>query len=168
MKNKTMLFIAAALLAVGLVPRYADAVDFKHLEDVGIESMWSVCVSSNAAGGKLCGGGASSQSSIGISSWTIPGWLTQYQIQTVGGAAQFNIAVSTDNQVLGDYGPTNSGAYVPSYWTSSTTWVTATTPLLIQTYGQAFNTILTLSSLDSGASVYMRLNYLAPRGKGQQ
>lgn len=167
MNKKIALIFSAAILAIGLCPLRTAAIDFKQFEDVGLESIWAVCVSSQASGGKICNSNTSSQQTVGVSSWTIPGWMTQYQIGTVGGNAQFNIQTSTDNWMVGGEYLQGTGYGGADYYTSSTVYVSSAIPLLVVTHGQAYNTIVSLTELDNGASIYMRINYLLPRSRNQ-
>lgn len=163
----TKKILLVALLALGLIPTRAAAIDWKHQEDIGIESTWAICISSNAAGGKLCGSNTSSQTSVGISSWTIPGWIIDYQVQTVGGNAQFNVQTSTDNWYLGGSALQGNDVTSFDFYTSSTIFVAPTAPCNTDVKGQIYNTKLNLTALDSGASVYIKVEYLYPRQRGQ-
>lgn len=169
MNKKIALFFTAAMLAtISLIPKRAAAIDWHYFEDIGIESIWSTCVSSQAAGAYLCGTGTSAQTSVGVSSWTIPGWITQWQIGTVGGNGQFYIQTSTDNWSLGGENMQGNGNPTSfDFYQSSTVIVSSALPYTIQAHGQIYNTKLSLVGLDNGASIYMRINYLLPRQRGQ-
>jgi hypothetical protein len=162
--RKIALLFSAAMIAVGLLPIRAAAIDWKHQEDIGIESTFAVCITSTTGKNPTyCG----TNTTVTVTSFTFTGWAIDYQVQTVGGGAQFNIKTSTDNQYDGGEYLQGSGYGAFDYLTSSTVFVAPTVPCNTDVKGEIYAPIYTLTELDGGTSVYFKIEYLMPRQRGQ-
>lgn len=136
--------LTLALITISLLKGSASAINTKFFEDYGAERQYSARVSA-------------------ISSHTVTGIMTAWSVTAVGGSADFQIKHST-TYVQSDTNP----APPPEVNTSSTMYVLSGGNVKGVTRGIVTNPTIFLSRIDQpGATVYIIIDYLAPRQPGE-